>query len=145
MQVRMMSSTKATIPAMAHMLGITEDVLQEQFSSELAMGQDYVYAAVSLRLVNAAMGGDMRAMLAWLRQFGGWQEVTRKELTGKNGEPITIRNLDDTALAAVFRSLTEGNALGRGVGRNGAPLEISGAVDLDPVPGPSDAGNGEQG
>jgi hypothetical protein len=145
MQVRMMSSTRATLPAMANMLGISETELQEQFGDEISMGQDYVYAAVSLRLVNAAMGGDMRAMLAWLRQFGGWQEVTRKELTGKNGEPITIRNLDDTALAAVFRSLSEGSALSRGPGRNGAPLEISGAVDLDPVSGAPDKGDGEQG
>jgi hypothetical protein len=145
MQVRMMSSAKATLPAMAKMIGITEDELQQQFADDIAMGQEYVYAAVALRLVNSAMGGDMRAMLAWLRQFGGWQEVTRKELTGKNGEPIAIRNLDDTALAAIFRSLTAGNSLDRGSGRDGSPLEIGRTIDLDPVPGPSDEGDGEPG
>lgn len=141
--VQMMSSTKTSLKTMAQILGVSVPQLKKEYAAELKNGPDYVYGIISLRLVRAAGGGDMRAILAYLRQFGGWQEITRRELTGKNGEPISFRSLDTHALASVIEALTaQGNA-GRGAGRNAAQISIGAGevVDLDTIPGPSDEGS----
>ncbi len=141
MQVRMMVSTRSQVGIMAEMLGITTATFRKTYKKELTQGHDYIYAAISMKLVNSAVGGDMRAMLAWLRQFGGWQEITRRELTGKNGEPISIRSLDGPSLLALIEALgTKGAARG---GKGGAPPQIDGTAsdpDLDAVPGSADEG-----
>jgi hypothetical protein len=140
--VQMMASTKTSLKAMAQILGITVPELKKQYAAELKNGPDYVYGVISLRLVQAAGKGDMRAMLAYLRQFGGWQEITRREITGKNGEPITFRNLDSSALASVIEALTaQGNA-GRGAGRAAAQIDLAATDvdDLDAVSGATDEG-----
>lgn len=141
-QVKMMASTKVTLRAMADMLHISIPQLKKEYAKELAGGQEFVYAAVSLRLVNAAMGGEFRSMYSWLRQFGGWTEVARREITGKDGGPISFRNLDDSSLAAVLNALQTSGSAGRSASRNSTPLgiDIDGATDLDALSGPADEG-----
>lgn len=144
-QVRMMASTKSELKAMAELLGIGIPELRKTFRKELNNGHDYVYAAISQKLVLQAVGGDIRAMLAWMRQFGGWQEVSRREITGKNGEPISFRSLDPHSLAAVIEALGAKGAAGRGPGRGPAQIEFgpSEVIDLDALPGAADEGAGE--
>lgn len=144
-QVKMMASTKVTHRAMAEMLHISIPELKKEYARELALGPEFVYAAVSLRLVNAAMGGEFRSMYSWLRQFGGWNEVSRKEITGKDGGPISFRNLDDASLTAVLNALKAPGNVSRGAGRNGSSfgIDIEGATDLDAISGPSDEGDAE--
>lgn len=143
LQVKMMAATRSTIGAMAEMLGLTPKELEEQHSKDLERGPDFVYAAITLRVAQAAMGGDMRAALAFLRQYGGWQEVTRREITGKNGEPISVRNLDDHALATLFAALSAGGDAGRGPSRNGTQIDFDAAIDMDSLPGSTDESAGE--
>lgn len=140
MQVKIMASTKVEIKAMADMVGMGVIGFRKKYSKELNNGHDYVYAAISMKLVGSAMGGDMRAMLAWLRQFGGWEQVTRKELTGKNGEPISIRNLDGPSLIAIVEALGAKGATGRSRGRNPPQIDYDrdSATDLDAIPGTAD-------
>lgn len=142
LQVRMMSSTRTSLPAMAELMGLTVPQLKRQYKAELKSGHDYVYAAISTKLVSSAFGGDMRAILAWLRQYGGWQEISRREITGKNGEPISFRNLDAAALASVIEALSSSSPPSRGAGRDGAQIG-SGAreiLDLEAISGPTDEG-----
>lgn len=138
----MMASTKTSLKAMAEILGITVSDIRRDYRVELNSGHDYVYALISMKLVNAAVGGDVRSMLAWMRQFGGWQEITRRELTGKDGEPISFRNLDSSSLAAVITALQTGALAGGRAGRNGAQVDLGAAevVDLDAISGPTDEG-----
>jgi len=140
--VQMMASTKTTLKAMAQIMGISVPELKKQYAAELKNGPDYVYGFISLKLVTAAGKGDMRAMLAYLRQFGGWQEITRREITGKNGEPISFRNLDSSALASVIEALAAQGSAGRGAGRNAAQIDLGAreVVDLDAVSGAADEG-----
>lgn len=139
-QVRAWVSTKTPLKAMASLLDITVPELKRQYKVELKDGHDIVYATISSKVVQAAFGGDVRSMLAWLRQYGGWQEITRRELTGKNGEPISFRNLDNIALASVIEALAAQGTTGRGKGRNGPAIEgVAGeVVDLDAIPGAAD-------
>lgn len=139
-QVKMMASTNTTQKAMANLLGITIPQLRKEYAKELADGKEFVYAAVSLRLVNAAMGGEFRAMYSWLRQHGGWTDVARREITGKDGGPISFRNLDDNSLAQVLNALKASGNVGRGASRVDSALgiDIDGATDLDAIPGPAD-------
>jgi hypothetical protein len=142
LQVKMMASTKTQISAMADVLGISVFELRRKYRKEMNNGHDYVYAQVSMRLVNSALGGDIRAMLAWLRQYGGWQEISRRELTGKNGEPITFRNLDSTSILAVIEALGKTGNPGRGRGRNGPQIDARAGevIDMDTISGPTDEG-----
>ena len=138
-QVRMMASTDTELKAMANLLDITVSELRRDYRKELNNGRNYVYAALSVKLVNNAMSGDVRSMLAWLRQFGGWQEISRREITGKNGEPISFRSLDATSLAAVLEALSQKGTAGRGYGRTGPQIEIGDAevLDLDAISRPA--------
>lgn len=142
MQVKAMASTKTSVPAMAELLGIPVGDLRREFRVELKSGHDFVYAAISQKLVGAAIGGDVRSMLAWMRQFGGWQEITRREITGRNGEPISIRNLDTSSLVAVIEALAASGAPGGRAGRNGRETDnrTIDVTDLDAISGPPDEG-----
>lgn len=138
--VKIMASTKSQVSAMAEILGISVLELRRKYRKELNSGHDYVYAAVSMKLVSSAIGGDIRAILAWLRQYGGWQEVSRRELTGKNGEPISFRNLDSSSILAVIEALGKAGGTGRGRGRDAPQIDARAGevIDLDAVSGPAD-------
>lgn len=137
-----MASTNTSVPAMAELLGISIGDLRRDYRVELKNGHDFVYAAISLKLVQAGLGGDVRSMLAWMRQFGGWQEISRREITGKNGEPISIRNLDTSSLVAVIEALSTAGAAGGRSGRNGRETDnrTIDVTDLDALSGPPDEG-----
>jgi hypothetical protein len=138
----MMSSTKTSLKAMAQLLGITVTELRKTYAKELRDGPDYVYAAVTQKMVGSAIGGDIRAGLAVLRQFYGWQEVTRREITGKNGEPISFRNLDAAALASIVEALSSKSTSGRSNGRDVPQIEAGAGdvVDLEALSGATDEG-----
>lgn len=139
--VRMMVSTKTSITAMADMMGMRAEDFRRTYQKELTRGHDYVYAVISQKIVASAFAGDLRAAFKWMQQFGGWQEVTRKELTGKNGEPISIRSLDGPTLFALMDAISEKGAAGRNKGR--APPQIdytASTTDLDAISGAADEG-----
>lgn len=140
--IKLMASTNTSVPAMAELLGITIGELRRDFRVELKTGHDFVYAAISLKLVQAGLGGDVRSMLAWMRQFGGWQEITRREITGRNGEPISITNLDTSSLVKVIEALATSGTAGGRAGRNGEALDnrTIDVTDLDAISGPPDEG-----
>lgn len=142
LKIKAMASTKTSVPAMAELLGMSVGDLRRDFRVELKTGHDFVYAAISQKLVGAAISGDVRSMLAWMRQFGGWQEITRREITGKNGEPISVRNLDTSSLVAVIEALAASGSAGGRSGRNGqeADNRTIDVTDLDAISGPADEG-----
>jgi hypothetical protein len=148
--IRFMASTKTEVKAMAEILGISPSEIYKEFRRELNNGRDVVYGAISLKLVNSAIAGDMRSMLAWLRQFGGWHDVTRRELVGKNGEPISLADLDTASVLAVAQALGSRSAGASGRGRTGEatgfePVEPIEENYMDSVSGTTDEGLEQQG
>jgi hypothetical protein len=141
-RAKILASTGAEVSAMAARMGIGVEDFRRTYRKELTTGHDYVYAWISEMLVRAALAGDRSAQMAWLRQFGGWLETTRKEITGKDGQPISIQSLDGPSLLAVFQALGKEGSARRGAGR-AITQEVdfgSDARTLDAVPGPADEG-----
>jgi len=60
------------------------EIRRSKYSSDLAK--------IDASLLKAAKGGDTAAIKLAYQKFEGWKEVTRKELTGKNGEPVEVNN-----------------------------------------------------
>lgn len=143
----MLVSTGADIRVMAELMGVGVEEFRRIYRKEMTTGHDYVYAVISEKLVRSAFGGDMRAQMAWLRQFGGWLETTRKEITGKDGQPISIQSLDGPSLLKILQALGEKGSSRRSSGRVEPPqIDYEGdPAALDTVPGPADEGAEEQG
>ncbi len=120
-RAKILISTGADIAVMAELMGISVLEFRRIYRKELSSGHDYVYAVITEKLVRSAFGGDMRAQMAWLRQFGGWLETSRKEITGKDGAPISIQSLDGPSLLKIIQTLGEKGSSRRGSGRASAP------------------------
>src|SRR5580700_7636078 len=115
----MLVSTGVDIRIMAELMGCGVEEFRKRYRKEMTRGHDYVYGVVTESLVRAAFGGDQRAQMAWLRQFGGWMETTRKEITGRDGQPISIQSLDGPSLLAIVEALGQKDSPRRVSGRNG--------------------------
>lgn len=141
-KIRAMASTETPVAAIGRVLKLegSADRIKRRFPKEIAGGRDYVYAELSLMLVEAARKGDLRAALIWMRQYGGWTPTTRQEITGKNGEPIVLRNLDTDSLVQVLKALGTQSVRNRDFGRTRPPLTLDGppATDLDALSGTTD-------
>ena len=69
---------------------ISKPTLEKYFRKELDTGTIKANAKVAEALYRKATRGDTTAMIFWLKTRGGWREVNRLELTGKEGAPIHI-------------------------------------------------------
>lgn len=136
-RIKVMVSTDTPLSAIAELAGIPLRTLKVQYQAELHRGWEYVYALISEKLVEAALSGDRQSQLLWLRHRGGWQDVTRKELSGPGGGPISVRTLDTAILSQVVDALTAKGSAGGGKGRAG-PKVIDVEPDLDTASGSSD-------
>lgn len=139
--VMAMVAMGGTPRAIADYLNISTADLRHKYHSELQRGFEITKTKIELSLLNKALHGDVRCMLAWLRQFGGWTEVTRKEITGANGEPISIQSLDTASLDQVLKTLRETAAPERYPGRAISQTVEVGAEsirDLESISGSSD-------
>jgi len=135
----MLVSTNTDIRIMAELLGCGVEEFRRRFRKEMSRGHDYVYGIVTEHLVRQAFGGDQRAQIAWLRQFGGWVETKRQELTGKDGQPISIQSLDGPSLLALLEALGPKGSPSRGGARGRSPqIDYDGdPAALDALPGPT--------
>jgi hypothetical protein len=77
---------------------ISIDTLKRHFRKELDDGKREAVAAVGGKLLAKAMGGNMTAMIFYLRTQGKWN--TRVELSGPDGGPI--QHLDLSPILANF-------------------------------------------
>lgn len=143
LQVKAMMATGAEEKDMAEFMGLSISRFRINFAVELKRGGNWMKNQIEWNVARKALQGDIRCMLAWLRQYGGWTEVSRREITGANGEPISFRSLDGPSLDQVIKALREAGDAGGGAGRNKAPLLTVGTDsirDLDPIQGSSDEG-----
>lgn len=86
----------------ANQLGIGVKTLRQHFRKELDAGKFEAVATVGGKLLQKALGGNLTAMIFYLRTQGKWN--TRIEHTGADGGPIETRQVD---LSEALDGITE--------------------------------------
>jgi len=74
---------------------ISEPTLYKNFREELDTGKSKANVKVALGLYKKAIGGNVTAMIFWLKCQAGWKDSQRLEVTGKDGVPLIPQKLDD--------------------------------------------------
>jgi hypothetical protein len=92
-QVEAMAAYGIPEPEIARVLGMDPENLRARYPDELATGATKANSRVAENLYRKATGDGREAVTAaifWLKTRAGWRETTNHELSGRNGEPITI-------------------------------------------------------
>jgi hypothetical protein len=76
----------------ARLLTIGLHTLKRHYREELDLGLARANAVVASTLFGQAKGGNVTAMIFWLKTRGGWRETTKLEHAGAPGAPIEIRS-----------------------------------------------------
>jgi len=77
----------------AALIGITAKTLAKHYKTELIVGKAKASSAIANTLFNKAQAGDTTAMIWWTKAQMRWSETVKQELTGADGEPLTIQLL----------------------------------------------------
>jgi hypothetical protein len=74
--VQRLRANGTPIKVIACAIGISQPTLYKRYRAELDYGTEHVIAALGAVILRAAMNGDWRAALSWLKRFGGplWAE-----------------------------------------------------------------------
>lgn len=80
----------------ANYLGCTYDQLQWHYKHELDTATDELVGRIGLSVAQRALAGDMKAAEIFLHHRGGevWRKKSSVEVTGKDGEAITVEVKD---------------------------------------------------
>lgn len=99
-QVEAMSGYGLPIEQIAVLVrdGIDADTLRKHFAQELITGKAKANGQVGKTLFQKAMAGDTTAAIWWSKTQMRWREVQQHEVTGRDGAPIAVANLDVSKL-----------------------------------------------
>lgn len=139
--IQAMAACGASPDDMAGYLNMPPADLKAQYADEIKEGVNRLRYSLEIQVAGKAKSGDTRCLLAWLKQYGGWTEVTRREITGANGEPITIRNLDAPSLDQLIIALRQAEAVEGRSGRSLGSQQAGGSgriIDMESISGPPD-------
>ena len=100
----------------AKIIGISDETLRKYYTEELETAAAKMNAQVAQNLFSIATGkgvGAVASAIFWMKTRGGWREVERKEITGKDGAAIQLEakrtinfeNMDDESLQQVEQAL----------------------------------------
>jgi len=114
-QVSLMAGIGLTHDQIAKIIGISDETLRKYYDKELEVSAAMMNAQVAQNLYSIATSkgaGAVASAIFWMKTRGGWREVERKEITGKDGAPIAINTnkldvseLDDDQLEALETAL----------------------------------------
>jgi len=114
-QVSLMAGIGLTHNQIAKIVGISDETLRKYYDKELDVSAAMMNAQVAQNLFSIATSkgaGAVASAIFWMKTRGGWREVERKEITGKDGAPIAINTnkldvsqLDDDQLEALETAL----------------------------------------
>ena len=144
--IQAMAACGATPEMMAEYLNMPVDELNRDYGDDVKNGKQKLRMRFEVQLATHAASGDVRCLLAWLKQYSGWTEVTRKEITGANGGPISFGSLDAASLDRIIIALRQAEAVERGPQGGGISPLTGGRgriIDMESLPGTSDEGSGE--
>lgn len=91
--------------AIADLVGVAPKTLRLHYQHEIRFGKAMANAKVAAALFNKAIGGDVAAMIFWLKTQAGWSEKTRVEHSGPDGSPIVVYD-------AIKRTIVDPGAAG---------------------------------
>ena len=114
-QVSLMAGIGLTHDQIAKIVGISDETLRKYYDKELEVSAAMMNAQVAQNLFSIATSkgaGSVASAIFWMKTRGGWREVERKEITGKDGGAININTnkldvsaLDDDQLEALETAL----------------------------------------
>ena len=87
---RTLSAVGITYEDIAAKIGISSDTLVKYYKKELDDGRIDANSTVAKGLFQQAKNGNVAASIFWLKTRAGWKETQVQELTGANGNPLTI-------------------------------------------------------
>lgn len=88
--VTLMAIGGITKEVMATVMGLDKKTLQKHYRAELEENVPKAHAKIVGALYNAALKGNVTAMIFYLKTRLGWQEVNRLEHTGEDGGAINV-------------------------------------------------------
>ena len=95
-QVESLAANGLTQEQIAAALGISESTLTKRkresadFTDAIKRGKAKGIALVTNKLMESIKGGNMTGMIFFLKTQAGWKETNVQELTGANGDPISL-------------------------------------------------------
>ena len=95
-QVESLAANGLTQEQIAAALGISERTLRSRkgeiadFADAIKRGKAKGIALVTNKLMESIKGGNMTGMIFFLKTQAGWKETNVQELTGANGDPISL-------------------------------------------------------
>ena len=93
-QVESLAANGLTQEQIAAALGISESTLHKrkkentEFTAAIKRGKAKGIALVTNKLMESIKGGNMTAMIFFLKTQAGWKETNVQEHTGANGKPL---------------------------------------------------------
>lgn len=90
-KVEMLAAVGVPQEDIARLIDIDSKTLRLRYRDELDMGTAKANAQVAQCLYRRAIGGDLGAMIFWLKARAGWREKHILEHTGADGGPIVVR------------------------------------------------------
>ena len=100
-----------SVPQIADHFGMSRSLLfkimaeDPDIRSRYDMGRAKAVEAVAGKLLEKARGGDLAAMIFYLKTQAGWREVNRMEVSGPEGGPVQtldVSKLSDAVLAEML-------------------------------------------
>ena len=95
-QVESLAANGLTQEQIACALGISESTLHQRkrdsadFAAAIKRGKAKGIALVTNKLMESIKGGNMTGMIFFLKTQAGWKETNVQEVTGANGDPISL-------------------------------------------------------
>lgn len=89
----------------AEALGISYSTLKNrkrdfaEFASAIKRGKCKANVFVGGKLIEAIKKGNITAIIFYLKSRCGWKETDRREITGKDGEPLKVENTNKIDLS----------------------------------------------
>ena len=110
-QVESLAANGLTQEQIALALGISESTLTKRkkentdFADAIKRGKAKGIALVTNKLMESIKGGNMTAMIFFLKTQAGWKETNVQEHTGKDGTPLlkTAKDLTEEELKAELK------------------------------------------
>jgi len=93
-QVTLMAGIGLTHDQIAKVVGVSDETLRKYYDKELETAAAMMNAQVAQNLFSIATSkasGCVPAAIFWMKTRAGWREVDRREHTGPDGGPISLK------------------------------------------------------
>tara|TARA_Y100001973_G_C5159100_1_gene312501 strand:+ start:26 stop:367 length:342 start_codon:yes stop_codon:yes gene_type:complete len=89
--VRTLAAVGVTHEDIATKLDISADTLTKYYKKQLSDGRIDANAQIARGLFDQAKNGNTAAAMFWLKTRAGWKETNINEITGTDGQPVSIK------------------------------------------------------